>query len=96
MARFMATIQGQRGEASRLGSPNSGIRASINGWDSGVNVDGHANRADGADYDRFIITVTNGSNGGGSDCHIGEVINKAFYPSQAVIDLVLAQHANKP
>lgn len=34
MARFRATIRGQRGQASRLGSAASGIVANINGWNS--------------------------------------------------------------
>ena len=38
MARFRAIIRGNRGEASRLGSQDSGIRAYINGWNIGVHV----------------------------------------------------------
>lgn len=38
MAQFRAVIQGQRGHASRLGSKNSGISASVNGWTAGVDV----------------------------------------------------------
>lgn len=38
MAQFRAVIQGQRGQASRLGSKKSGLSASINGWYIGVDV----------------------------------------------------------
>ena len=38
MTRFRATIQGNRGAASRLGGVNSGVEASVNGWDIGVGV----------------------------------------------------------
>jgi hypothetical protein len=59
MAQFRATIQGQRGPASRLGHKKSGITASINGWDSGVSVSAeHV-----YDRDRFWVTATGGSNG---------------------------------
>lgn len=70
MAQFRAVIRGQRGEASRLGSKNSGIDARINGWTSGVRV--AARHEDGVDVfdvfatagsgygpDRLIATVTN-------------------------------------
>jgi len=39
MARFRATIQGNRGEASRLGSAASGITATVNGWNIGARVE---------------------------------------------------------
>ena len=39
MAHFRATIQGQRGGASRLGSAKSGIAAAVNGWDIGVTIE---------------------------------------------------------
>lgn len=59
MAQFRATIKGQRGEASRLGSKNSGLRAYVNGWDSGVLVE--AENRDGRDI--FYVYTTGGSNG---------------------------------
>lgn len=67
MARFRATIQGQRGAASRLGSTSSGIQAYINGWDIGINVDGMA----GPDNDIFNVYLTGGSNGGSGSLFIG-------------------------
>ena len=66
MAHFRATIRGQRGQASRLGSKKSGITASINGWDLGVMV------SDSPD-NGFIISINGGSNGGAQARDIGRV-----------------------
>lgn len=69
MARYRATIKGQRGQASRLGGPASGIAASVNGWNLGIGVTGMpANRSthNGDDaqcsHDRFEVRITGGSN----------------------------------
>lgn len=59
MSRFYASIKGARGEATRQGTPASGIHGRIRGWDVGVSIEG---RADG-DADVFNIFVTDGSNG---------------------------------
>lgn len=69
MARFRATIRGQRGEASRLGGRASGIQATVNGWDVGVEVDGHG----GPDLDAFDLYATGGSNGRHGRTWIGRV-----------------------
>jgi hypothetical protein len=58
MARFMSVIKGNRGEVSRLGSPKSGIKAYINGWDLGVYVSG---QVDEHGNDVFYIYKTGGS-----------------------------------
>lgn len=60
MAQFRAVIKGQRGEASRLGSKNSGINTSVNGWNAGVRV--VAEHVDGKDV--FHVYRAWGSNGG--------------------------------
>ena len=57
MARFRATIQGNRGEASRLGTVKSGMAVTINGWEGGVHV--IASVKDGEDV--FAIYATSGS-----------------------------------
>lgn len=59
MAQFRATVQGQRGQASRLGSKRSGLRAAVNGWDSGIYVE-----AAHDDKDKFYVYATGGSHGG--------------------------------
>jgi hypothetical protein len=70
MARFRATIVGQRGEASRLGSAKSGLTARVNGWYSGIRVEAGVDQ-DGAD--RFEVFTTGGSNGSARDRHVGTV-----------------------
>jgi hypothetical protein len=62
MAQFRATISGQRGEASRLGSKNSGMRVTCNGWNGGVTVYAQC-RQNEDDRDVFVIYATGGSNG---------------------------------
>ncbi len=60
MAHFRATIQGNKGEASRLGTTKSGLEASINGWTAGVWVKAQT----GEPGDVFYVYATGGSNGG--------------------------------
>lgn len=38
MARYYGSLQGNKGEASRMGTPSSGINAHIRGWNVGVKV----------------------------------------------------------
>jgi len=61
MSRFRATIKGSRGEASRLGTAESGITTETNGWNVGVRVDAHVNDAG---QDLIEIYANGGSNGG--------------------------------
>lgn len=60
MARFYAEIQGNKGLASRMGSKSSGMSASVNGWDVGVDVRAYV---DGHDQDIVVVTPNGGSNG---------------------------------
>jgi hypothetical protein len=69
MAQFRATISGQRGEASRLGSKNSGMSALVNGWNSGVRVE--ARHIDGMDC--FDVYATGGSHKATHDTFLGTV-----------------------
>lgn len=66
MAQFRGIIQGQRGEASRLGSKQSGLVVRCDGWHSGVRVE--AANVNGRD--QFEVYVTGGSNNP-SARHIG-------------------------
>lgn len=68
MAQFRATIQGQRGEASRLGTKNSGLRVTANGWDCGIAV--QVSHEHGKDV--FRVWRTSGSNGGHSPLLLAE------------------------
>ena len=70
MAQFRATIQGCRGEASRLGGKESGIRASVNGWRGGVSVEAIVNPNGN---DEFRVYATGGSGYGGGAGFLGSV-----------------------
>lgn len=61
MAHFRATIQGNRGEASLLVSQESGIFATVNGWNVGVMISMWFDPQDG--LDKIRVTLTSGSNG---------------------------------
>lgn len=64
MARFYASIKGNRGTVSKLGTKESGISGDIRGWDLGVKVYGWVDDK-GKDY--FEVYRTSGSKGGKSD-----------------------------
>ena len=61
MAQYRATIQGQRGQASRLGGKKSGMSATINGWHSGVEVVARYDKEKNEDV--FEVFRTTGSDG---------------------------------
>ena len=86
MAQFRAVIKGQRGEASRLGSARTGILATVDGWNSGVMVEGAVYAGNGQDL--FGIYVTGGSNRGQRMEYIGAVTVKdgkaVFIPADRV------------
>ena len=69
MAHFYASIQGNRGGASRMGTTSSGIEGHIRGWDIGIEVMGGTNSDTGEDT--FCVYLTPGSNGGQSVHLIG-------------------------
>lgn len=77
MAQYMAVIQGNRGEASRLGSKDSGIHARAQGWHVGVRVWGSLREREGQKEDVFDVWATSGSTGGASDQYIAEVYRNA-------------------
>ena len=39
MARFYGEIQGNKGQATRMGTKTSGFHAHIRGWDVGIKVE---------------------------------------------------------
>ena len=68
MGHFRATIEGNRGEASRLGTKNSGLDVTANGWQSGIRV--YAYHENGEDF--FTVTLTSGSGyNSGASKHLG-------------------------
>ena len=56
MARFRGAVQGNRGEATRLG--HRSLQTECNGWTSGVDV-----VAEGEKHDTFTVRITAGSGG---------------------------------
>lgn len=60
MSRFYASIQGNRGEATRGGSKDSGIYGHIRGWHIGARVDVDAI---GTTRDEVTVQITGGSAG---------------------------------
>ena len=61
MAHFYAFIQGNRGEATRMGSKASGIAGHIRGWSVGAHVCCTYNEQ--TEKDEVAIYLTSGSNG---------------------------------
>jgi len=70
MARFRGTVQGGRGEASRLG--HRSIKTSTDGWSLGVTVKSSM-RTDDENGDSFTIHATGGSNDSGRSHRIARV-----------------------
>ena len=69
MAHFIGAVQGSRAEATRLGTPSSGINTVARGWELGVNVQGRKED----DGDVFTIYADHGSNGHTAGMYIGIV-----------------------
>jgi hypothetical protein len=68
MSRFYASIQGNRGEATRQGTAKSGLYGHIRGWDVGAVVNCFVNDKG---EDVVEIVLTSGSNGRGRPNHLG-------------------------
>lgn len=58
MARFRGTVQGARGEASRLGTVKTGLTVAANGWDIGGEVGARVCAA--GDAIEFTLTAGSG------------------------------------
>lgn len=64
MSHFYGSMCGNRGEATRCGTKDSGHYGHIRGWNSGVQVD--ARYSEWQERDEFHISGTGGSSGYGS------------------------------
>lgn len=76
MATFYSSIKGSRGEATRCGTRNSGIRASVQSWNGSITSELSYN-----DKDELMVTIrtSTGSSSYGSQIFYGtfeEFINK--------------------
>lgn len=69
MSRFYGSMQGSRGEATRCGTPASGITAHVHGWDLGVRT--YVEVCPSCGGDRVIAELTGGSNCTSVDGSIG-------------------------
>ncbi len=61
MAHFYGTVKGSRGEASRLGGKESGMRVTCAGWNAGITS--RACYHEGKDRDLFSADFDGGSGG---------------------------------
>jgi hypothetical protein len=80
MAQFRATIEGQRGATSRLGSKKSGLYVNVNGWHDGVKVTAYYDAA--TDSDVFQVFATGGSNGAKESLFVGKIVNGKWQAGQ--------------
>lgn len=60
MSQFYASIQGNRGMATRMGSKESGISGHIRGWNIGVKAECFV---DDEGNDCVYVSISGGSNG---------------------------------
>lgn len=90
MARFRATLKGQRGETSRLGSPNSGLRAYVNGWNAGVTVEAEASGT----RDVFYVYATGGSNGEGTGELVAVITRDSVTGKRSLVTFDKNSHAS--
>jgi len=72
MARYKADIQGARGNASRLGTVESGISAHVRGWNLGIRIYGDSD-SDNREADGFTLYATGGSHNPSESKRIGYV-----------------------
>jgi len=90
MARYRGTVQGGRGEASRLGNAKDGLMTTTYGWDLGAicTMDPDPNDSE---RDKLEISITNGS---GTGCEtFGRLdVRRSELGVSIVPDYVLLRH----
>ena len=69
MSQFYASIQGNRGTGTRMGTKKSGMDGHIRGWDVGARVFMRYNEE--TQQDECTITLTSGSNNTSEDKRLG-------------------------
>ena len=69
MAQYYADIQGNRGQATRMGTKKSGLDGHIRGWHVGCRVFMRFNEE--TQRDECTIDLTGGSSGSGKSKRIG-------------------------
>jgi hypothetical protein len=67
MAAHIGYLQGMRGDVSRLGSKDSGVRATAQGWHIGGQVySGTTDKYDGGEEREYVVLSLNAGNRDGS------------------------------
>jgi hypothetical protein len=74
MSRFYGEIQGNRGEATRQGSPDSGFYGHIRGWNCGAKVQMTAR----GEKDVCCVYATGGSNGSRSSTYLATITDDPY------------------
>lgn len=69
MAQYIGYVQGNRGQVSRTGSKNSGVKASAQGWDIGARVVVFWNEE--KECDEVTVLLTCGSSFSGDTRDLG-------------------------
>jgi len=72
MAHFIGYVHGSRGEASRLGTKDSGITAKANGWDIGAETSIRYDEK--IDMDIVTVYLTAGSNHRDAAQYLGQFV----------------------
>lgn len=73
MARFYGDLQGNRGEATRMGTSSSGIQAHIRGWYAGIAVVCEAHDTAQGEVDICTAYETGGSSSSRYKRELGSV-----------------------
>lgn len=71
MTRFYASIDSDIGKTTPTRRGKASISAHVRGWDIGGRVTVYADKGG---RDRVVLTLTHGSNGGGSEIFVDEFI----------------------
>jgi hypothetical protein len=93
MARFYGTVQGERGEASRIGRKS--IKSEARGWNAGVTVVGapQSPPVGRVASDEFTVYLTHGSSNNETGFRLGELVQapsgkRFFHLSDRAIEAI--------
>lgn len=92
MAHFIGGVEGNRGPASRLGTPKSGIHVYAQGWNIGVSASCRYHNDTGRDV--ASARINSGSNGGGSDTWVFVAEKNAQGTIEVTFNKDLAKNRN--
>lgn len=91
MSHFYGTLEGNRGQATRCGTKNSGIRTNAAGW--GGSIEASVYEEDGVDRYQVWLTPWQGSGGDSKLLSEGELNSRAAVKSNGVDwESIVRQH----